>query len=48
LHPGSLDWAEYLGALEEIEYRGYLTIWPDSEADPATYFTTVAELLKKF
>ena len=27
--PGGLDWEEYLGALEEIGYRGFLTIWPD-------------------
>jgi sugar phosphate isomerase/epimerase len=27
--PGVLDWEEYLGALEEIAYQGYLTIWPD-------------------
>lgn len=27
--PGALDWEEYLGGLEEINYRGYLTAWPD-------------------
>ncbi len=24
----ALDWEEYLGALEEIGYRGFLTVWP--------------------
>jgi sugar phosphate isomerase/epimerase len=28
--PGSLDWEEYFGALEEINYRGFLTAWPQS------------------
>ena len=32
--PGALDWEEYLGALEEINYRGYLTVWPDPDGDP--------------
>lgn len=27
--PGVLDWEEYLGALEEINYRGFLTAWPE-------------------
>lgn len=27
--PGALDWEEYLGSLEEINYRGFLTAWPD-------------------
>ena len=31
---GGLDWEEYLGALEEINYRGFLTIWPDPCATP--------------
>ena len=26
--PGALDWEEYLGSLEEIGYRGFLTVWP--------------------
>ena len=28
--PGVLAWEEYLGALEEINYRGFLTAWPES------------------
>jgi sugar phosphate isomerase/epimerase len=27
--PGVLDWEEYLGALEEVNYHGYLTAWPE-------------------
>ncbi len=27
--PGVLDWEEYLGALEEINYHGFLTAWPE-------------------
>jgi sugar phosphate isomerase/epimerase len=27
--PGALEWEEYLGALEEINYRGFLTAWPE-------------------
>lgn len=30
--PGVLDWEGYLGALEEIGYSGFLTVWPDPAA----------------
>ena len=30
---GALDWEEYLGVLEEIAYRGFLTVWPDPSED---------------
>ena len=46
--PGALDWEEYLGALEEINYRGYLTIWPDPARETAAQFTTLADRLKRF
>ena len=46
--PGALDWEEYLGALEEIEYRGYLTIWPDGGRDPAREFTAMKQRLARF
>ncbi len=36
---GALDWEEYLGALEEIGYRGFLTVWPDPAENPRTAFT---------
>ena len=45
---GTIDWAEYLGALEEINYRGYLTIWPDPNRDPSKQFQTLAARLKTF
>lgn len=44
----ALDWAEYLGALEEIGYRGYLTIWPDPAADPAATFGAIKARLDRF
>jgi sugar phosphate isomerase/epimerase len=28
--PGVLDWEEYLGALEEVNYHGFLTAWPET------------------
>ena len=47
--PGVLDWEEYLGALEEINYRGYyLTVWPDPDSDPLAQFKAVAGRLRSF
>jgi sugar phosphate isomerase/epimerase len=46
--PGALDWEEYLGALEEIGYRGYLTVWPDPNGDPLAQFKAITERLKDF
>jgi sugar phosphate isomerase/epimerase len=48
LPPGALDWEEYLGALEEVHYRGFLTVWPASAADASAEFTAVSELLSRF
>lgn len=45
--PGALDWEEYLGALEEIGYRGFLTIWPDPTRDPGPQFTALASNLNQ-
>ncbi len=45
---GALDWEEYLGALEEIGYRGFLTVWPDPSEDPRARFTTLAGWFKQF
>jgi sugar phosphate isomerase/epimerase len=46
--PGALDWEEYLGALEEINYRGYLTVWPDPDRDAATQFKAITDRLRDF
>jgi sugar phosphate isomerase/epimerase len=40
----ALDWAEYLGSLEEIDYRGYLTVWPG----PTASFTEIKARLDWF
>jgi sugar phosphate isomerase/epimerase len=45
---GALDWEEYLGALEEINYRGFLTIWPDPARPIGPQFTALAERLNRF
>lgn len=42
--PGALDWEAYLGALEEIRYRGFLTVWPAAGADPDAAFKAVVRL----
>jgi sugar phosphate isomerase/epimerase len=46
--PGVLDWEEYLGALEEIGYQGYLTIWPDPARPVAPQFTAIQGRLARF
>jgi sugar phosphate isomerase/epimerase len=43
--PGALDWEEYLGALEEIGYRGFLTIWPPPDRPIATEFSAIKRRL---
>jgi sugar phosphate isomerase/epimerase len=48
LPAGALDWEEYLGALEEINYRGFLTIWPDPSRDPREQFTALAARLNQY
>lgn len=44
---GTLDWESYLGALEESNYRGFLTIWPDPSRDPGPQFTAIADRLRR-
>jgi sugar phosphate isomerase/epimerase len=45
---GVLNWEEYLGALEEIHYRGFLTIWPDPSRPPEPQFKAIIERLERF
>ena len=42
----SLDWESYLGALEEVNYRGSMTIWPESTDRLFAQFRTIAESLR--
>ncbi len=46
LPAGALDWSEYLGTLEETNYRGFLTIWPDPNRDPGAQFKAIADRLR--
>jgi sugar phosphate isomerase/epimerase len=45
--PGALDWEEYLGALEEIGYQGYLTVSPSPGRPAAAQFAAVRDRLKR-
>ncbi|MEO6810821.1 MAG: sugar phosphate isomerase/epimerase family protein [Isosphaeraceae bacterium] len=45
---GAVDWAEYLGTLEEIDYRGFLTVWPDPSLEPSAVFARMVERFKPF
>jgi sugar phosphate isomerase/epimerase len=45
---GALDWEAYLGALEEIDYRGFLTIWPDPVGDQEAQYRAIARVLERF
>ena len=45
---GPVDWEEYLGALEEVAYRGFLTIWPDPNGDPVAAFGAIKNRLDRF
>jgi sugar phosphate isomerase/epimerase len=45
--PGALDWDEYLGSLEEIGYRGFLTVWPAAGQPAAAQFKAVSDRLNR-
>jgi sugar phosphate isomerase/epimerase len=44
---GVLDWEEYLGALEEIGYAGFLTVWPDPAGDVRGQFLAIVNRLNQ-
>lgn len=46
--PGVLDWEEFLGALEEIDYRGFLTVWPDPNRPTPPQFAAWVENLRRY
>ncbi len=46
--PGVVDWVEYLGALEEVDYRGYLTIRVNPGRPVAPQFAALADKFKRF
>lgn len=46
--PGALDWEAYLGSLEEVDYRGFLTIWPEPSGPQDAYFSAMKERLQRF
>jgi sugar phosphate isomerase/epimerase len=45
--PGALDWEEYLGALEEVAYRGFLTVWPAPGRAATAQFAAISERLQR-
>ncbi|MBV8488271.1 MAG: sugar phosphate isomerase/epimerase, partial [Planctomycetaceae bacterium] len=45
--PGALDWEEYLGALEEVYYHGFLTVWPDPSTHARQAYLAVVKRLEQ-
>jgi sugar phosphate isomerase/epimerase len=43
--PGVLDWEEYVGALEEISYYGFLTVRPMPGRSSAVQFKSISDRL---
>ncbi|RUL84979.1 sugar phosphate isomerase/epimerase family protein [Tautonia sociabilis] len=46
--PGVLDWEEYLGSLEEINYDGFLTIWPDPNRPIEPQYKALSDRFARF
>jgi sugar phosphate isomerase/epimerase len=45
--PGVLDWEVYLGALEEIGFSGFLTVWPDHKEDVSSHWNAIISRLNR-
>ena len=45
--PGVLDWEEYVGALEEISYHGFLTVRPMPGRSAAAQFKAISDRLNQ-
>ncbi len=44
----AIDWEAYLGALEEVAYRGFVTVWPEPTEDPKARFQWFSRLFARF
>lgn len=44
----AVDWEDYMGALEEVAYRGFVTIWPEPGDDAATQFRWFESIFARF
>jgi sugar phosphate isomerase/epimerase len=44
----ALDWEAFLGSLEEVDYRGFLTVWPDQAADASVEVQALAKCITRF
>jgi len=44
----ALNWEAYLGVLEQVGYRGFLTIWPDPAADQVKKFEEKKKILERY
>jgi sugar phosphate isomerase/epimerase len=42
-----VDWPSYLGALEEVDYRGPLTLWPDPSRDQTAALLALRDRLAR-
>jgi sugar phosphate isomerase/epimerase len=42
----ALDWPAFLGALEEIGYAGFLTVWPDATRDTTSQWNAIVSRLR--
>jgi sugar phosphate isomerase/epimerase len=48
LGQGDIDWPRYLGVLEEIEYRGWLTIKRESGGNRVADVAAAVDFLRRF